>query len=209
MMPIEEIHPWKWYVPPGAKTVIVGTFPPTRRNWSYDFFYPNINNYFWRIMAALAGQELQCFSGEEAVSERKALLDRLQVGLSDMGQIIYRTEDNSMDENLHIVEYMDILRLLDENPSVGKLVFTSSSGKASAARWFKDYLAMRGIRYNISKGARPLRSRLKLQGRPVELVLLYSTSPRVGAMVSFDKLVGLFGEEIHLPPTPSQGGGGV
>ena len=206
-MPVAEIHPWKWYVPPGAKTVIIGTFPPTLRNWSYDFFYPNKNNYFWRILAALAGQELHSFSGEEAVSERKALLDRLQVGLSDMGQVICRMDDNSLDENLQIVEYMDIFRLLDENPAVNKLIFTSSSGKTSAARWFKNYLAIQGIQYNIPKGTRPLRSRLELRGRAVEIVLLYSTSPRVGAVISFEKLTGLFGE--HLPPVPSEGGGGA
>jgi G:T/U-mismatch repair DNA glycosylase len=195
-MPIEEMHPWKWYVPSGAKTVIIGTFPPTLRNWSYDFFYPNKNNYFWRILAALAGEELQYFSGDEAVSERKALLDRLQVGLSDMGQVIRRMEANSMDENLQIVEYMDIFRLLDENPTVNKFVFTSSSGKSSAARWFKNYLAIHGIRYDIPKGARPLRSRLELRGRSVEVVILYSTSPRVGAMIPFDALTGLFGREL-------------
>ena len=208
-MPTTEIHPWKWYVPPGAKTVIIGTFPPTRRNWSYDFFYPNKNNYFWRILAALAGRKLQYLSGEEAVSERKALLDHLQVGLSDMGQTIRRMEDNSMDENLQIVEYMNILQLLDENPLVNKLVFTSSSGKASAVRWFKNYLAIHGIQYNIPKGTRPLRSRLELCGRMVEIVILYSTSPRVGAMIPFEKLTELFGWEIHLPPAPSQGVGDV
>ena len=196
-MSTKETHPWKWHIPLGAKTVIIGTFPPTRRNWSYNFFYPNKNNYFWRILAALAGQELQHFSGEEAVRERESLLDRLQVGLSDMGHIICRMEDNSMDENLQVVEYMDILRLLDENPSVGKLIFTSSSGKASAARWFKEYLAMRGIRYSIPKGMRPLRTQLELQGRAVEVVLLYSTSPRVGATIPFEKLTGLYGEELR------------
>ncbi|MDR2805376.1 MAG: hypothetical protein LBB85_07015 [Dysgonamonadaceae bacterium] len=192
----EERHPWNWYVPFGAKAVIIGTFPPTLRNWSYDFFYPNKNNYFWRIMAVLDGRKIQHISGQEAVAERKAILDRLRVGLSDMGKTIRREEDNSMDENLHIVEYMDILRLLEENPSVNKLIFTSSSGKVSAIRWFKDYLNMRGIQYPLPKGPRPLHRRLELQGRPVEVVLLYSTSPRVGATVSFNTLTELFAQEI-------------
>ncbi|MDR1527577.1 MAG: hypothetical protein LBS46_07935 [Dysgonamonadaceae bacterium] len=195
-MSTEEKHPWNWYVPSGAKTVIIGTFPPTLRNWSYDFFYPNKNNYFWRIMAVLAGRELRYFSGTEAVTERKAILDQLCVGVSDMGKTIRRKEDNSMDENLYIVEYMDILQLLDENPSVEKLIFTSSSGKVSAARWFKDYLFSLGIQYRLPKGRRPLRCLLELQGKPIEVVLLYSTSPRVGATVPFDKLTELFGQEI-------------
>ncbi|MDR0543024.1 MAG: uracil-DNA glycosylase family protein, partial [Dysgonamonadaceae bacterium] len=84
----EEIHPWNRYIPAEAKSIIIGTFPPTRRNWSYDFFYPNKNNYFWRIMARIAGSPLQYFSGKEAVEERKNILNRLGIGVSDMGRII-------------------------------------------------------------------------------------------------------------------------
>jgi G:T/U-mismatch repair DNA glycosylase len=49
----QEIHPWNWYCPSEAKSLIIGTFPPTLRNWSFDFFYPNKNNYFWKIMARI------------------------------------------------------------------------------------------------------------------------------------------------------------
>jgi G:T/U-mismatch repair DNA glycosylase len=196
-MPTEEKHPWNWYVPSGATTVIIGTFPPTRRNWSYDFFYPNKNNYFWRIMAALAGRELQHFSGAKAVEERKAILDQLHTGVSDMGKTIRRRDDNSLDENLQIVEYMDIFRLLDENPSVRKILFTSSSGQSSAVRWFTDYLALHGIRFRLPKGRRPLRYPLEWPGRDIEVVVLYSTSARVGATVSFDTLTELYGQEIN------------
>ena len=129
----EEIHPWKWYVPAGAKSIIIGTFPPTFRNWSYNYFYPNKNNFFWRILARIAGKPLQYFSGEEAVEERRIILDQLKIGVSDMGKIIRRTDGNSSDENLEIVEYMDIFRILEEKPSLRKIIFTSSTGKSSVA----------------------------------------------------------------------------
>ena len=96
----EEIHPWDSYVPAGAKSIIIGTFPPMLRNWSYDFFYPNRNNYFWRIMSRIAGSPLQYFSGAKAVEERKNMLNQLGVGVSDMGKVICRTDENSSDENL-------------------------------------------------------------------------------------------------------------
>ena len=192
----QEIHPWNWYLPAGARTVVIGTFPPTLRNWSYNFFYPNKNNYFWKIMAQIAQQELQFFSGEEAVAERKRILQRLHLGLSDMGKIVRRAEGNSLDENLEAVEYMDVFQLLDENPSIRKILFTSSSGKSSAIQWFKEYLSLRGIPYQIPKGPRPLKNQIDLNGRILEIVILYSTSPRVGATVSFEKLVELFEKEI-------------
>ena len=191
-----ETHPWNWYLPSGAKTIIIGTFPPTLRNWSYDFFYPNKNNYFWKIMSKIAGIELQSFSGNEAVEERKEILNQLMLGVSDMGKVIRRTKDSSMDEDLEVVEYMDVFQILKENPAVDKIIFTSSSGKSSAIRWFKDYLASKEIIYKIPKGTRPLKSVLDINGRLIEIVLLYSTSPRAGAAISFDKLVELYRSEI-------------
>jgi len=191
-----ETHPWNWYLPADAKTIIIGTFPPTLRNWSYDFFYPNKNNYFWKIMSKIAGVELQSFSGNEAVEERKEILNQLMLGVSDMGKVIRRTKDSSMDEDLEVVEYMDVFQILKENPTVDKIIFTSSSGKSSAIRWFKDYLASKEIIYKIPKGKRPLKSVLDINGRLIEIVLLYSTSPRAGAAISFDKLVELYRSEI-------------
>ncbi len=39
-----EHHRWNNYVPSHAKTLIIGTFPTAKRNWSYEFFYPNKRN---------------------------------------------------------------------------------------------------------------------------------------------------------------------
>jgi G:T/U-mismatch repair DNA glycosylase len=192
----KEIHPWRWYHPQGAKTLIIGTFPPIRRHWSFDFFYPNKNNHFWKIMAQIAGYTLQFSSGTEAVIERKKILELLKTGVSDMGKIIQRKTNSSLDQNLEVIEYMDIFQLLKEHPSTQKIIFTSSSGKSSAIRWFKNYLAMQGINFKIPKGERPLRTFIYLNGKNIEIVLLYSTSPRAGAAVSLERLVELYKKEI-------------
>jgi G:T/U-mismatch repair DNA glycosylase len=194
----QEIHPWNWYHPLEAEIIVIGTFPPTLRNWSFDFFYPNKNNYFWKIMSRIAQRELLYFSGEAAVNERKEILEQLRIGVSDMGKIIRRTGNNSSDENLEIVEYMDIFQILKENPSIRKILFTSSSGKSSAIQWFKNYLFAHGIYFTIPKGIRPLRNFVEINGKNIEIVLLYSTSPRAGAAVSLERLVQLFKDEINL-----------
>jgi G:T/U-mismatch repair DNA glycosylase len=123
-------------------------------------------------------------------------LNNLKLGVSDMGQIIRRKTDSSLDQNLEIVAYMDILKLLEENPSVRKLIFTSSSGKSSAIEWFKNYLSLHGIPFKIPQGKRPRRTYFAFNGKSFEVVLLYSTSPRAGAAVSFDVLTELFFNEI-------------
>src|SRR5829696_874597 len=108
-MQAEEVHPFKLYAPPGSSILMVGTFPPTRRNWSYEFFYPNKQNLFWKIMADIAGKELLHFSGLEAVEERKQILEVLNVAITDMGLKIARTNESSLDEHLDAIEFMDIL----------------------------------------------------------------------------------------------------
>ena len=137
-MQSEEIHPFKLYVPPGSRMLIVGTFPPTKRNWSYEFFYPNKQNLFWGILARIARRQLQHFSGTAAVEERKEILKLLSLGITDMGLRISRNKESSLDENLQAIEYMDILQILDQRPFINKIIFTSSSGKTSAARWFVE-----------------------------------------------------------------------
>ena len=51
-MTIEE-HPLKPFLPDGARVLFLGSFPPPRKRWSMDFFYPNWLNDFWRIMGLI------------------------------------------------------------------------------------------------------------------------------------------------------------
>ncbi len=195
MEPVEQ-HPWNWYGPADSKTLLVGTFPPTRRNWSFDFFYPNKRNFFWKIIAAITGKELLHTSGEAAVTERKALLDQLKITITDMGKTIIRQDNNSLDENLKALEYMDIFQILEERPAIKKIIFTSSSGKVSAARWFQHYLETRGIKHRYPKTLKPVKSELLINGRPIELVILFSPSARAANRISFENLVDLYRDEL-------------
>nr|WP_294862628.1 hypothetical protein [uncultured Fluviicola sp.] len=194
----KELHPWNWFAPENSKVLIVGTFPPTQRNWSFDFFYPNKANFFWRVIARIAETELHYPGGELAVEERKDLLRKLHVAVTDMGQHILRSENSSLDENLSVVEFMNIFQILDENPGIRKLIFTSSSGKESAARWFNRFLAMKEISHRFPTGKRPIRSSFQYRDRTIELVVLYSTSPRAANRISFENLVELYKNEILL-----------
>lgn len=191
-----ELHPWNWFAPENSRVLIVGTFPPTKRNWSFDFFYPNKANFFWRIIARIAETELHYPTGELAVEERKDLLRKLRVAVTDMGQHILRSDSSSLDENLSVVEYMNIFQILEENPTIRKIIFTSSSGKESAARWFNRFLADREIKHRFPTGKRPIKSSFQYQDRTIELVVLYSTSPRAANRISFDDLVELYKNEI-------------
>lgn len=192
----EELHPWDWFAPENSKTLIIGTFPTARKNWSFDFFYPNKANLFWKVMAEILDTELQFMNGNPATEERKILLRNLNLAVTDMGKHIVRHENSSLDENLTVLEYMDIFRILDEHPTIEKLIFTSSSGKVSAARWFTEFLASKGIKHRFPAGKKPIRSEIHYKEKIIQLVILYSPSPRAANRISFENLVELYRQEI-------------
>ncbi|MDA3616699.1 hypothetical protein [Polluticaenibacter yanchengensis] len=193
---LQEDHPWNWYGPDDSQTLIAGTFPPTRNNWSFDFFYPNKTNFFWRVMSAVANKPLQFIKGEEAVAERKALLDSLKLTVTDMGKTIRRLQNNSLDENLEAITFMDIQHILQQKPGINKIIFTSSSGKSNAAKWFQKYITLLHIPHKFPKGNKPVKSQVTLAGRKIELVILYSPSARAANRISFERLVELYKTEL-------------
>ena len=44
-----EKHPLEPFLPAKAKLLMLGSFPPQKKRWSMDFYYPNLNNDMWRI----------------------------------------------------------------------------------------------------------------------------------------------------------------
>ena len=191
-----EIHPWKWFAPETSRTLIIGTFPTAKRNWKYDFFYPNTANFFWKVMAKAIDKELQHFAGDLAVAERKEILKKLSVAITDMGNRVIRNDNSSLDEKLIPLEYMDIFQILDENPGINKIVFTSSSGKVSASKWFTDYLESKNVIHKFPKGQKPLKSELKYKDKVIQLVIAYSPSRRASNRISFNKLAEMYKNEI-------------
>lgn len=190
------MHPWKWFAPDNSRVLIVGTFPTAKRNWHYDFFYPNTANLFWSVMTAVAETELKYFSGDEAVMERKSILQKLKVSVTDMGLHVVRNDKSSLDEKLVPLKYMDIFQILSENPSIKKIVFTSSSGKVSAAKWFSNFLQEQNIQHKFPKNKKPIRSFIQHNDNQIELVILYSTSRRAANRISFAKLVEMYKTEL-------------
>ena len=49
---IEE-HPLEPFLPSNATLLMLGSFPPQKKRWSMDFFYPNLQNDMWRIFGLI------------------------------------------------------------------------------------------------------------------------------------------------------------
>ena len=74
-MPIER-HPLRPFFPEGAEILVLGSFPPPRTRWRMEFFYPNYQNDFWRIVGLVFFGDSERFllpaaHTEAGVPERK------------------------------------------------------------------------------------------------------------------------------------------
>jgi len=45
-----ERHPLRPFLPPNARLLMLGSFPPPRKRWCMDFFYPNRTKVCFTLM---------------------------------------------------------------------------------------------------------------------------------------------------------------
>ena len=60
LLNIEE-HPLEPFLPANAVLLMLGSFPPQKKRWSMDFFYPNLQNDMWRIVGLIFFQDKEIY----------------------------------------------------------------------------------------------------------------------------------------------------
>ncbi len=126
--PATERHPLPPFLPLQARLLMLGSFPPPRRRWSMDFFYPNWSNDMWRIWGYIAKGDKNHFvlPGEKRFDQKKIeqFCRDTGIALYDTAEEVVRLKGNASDNFLHIVRPTDICRLLQQLPSCHTLVAT-------------------------------------------------------------------------------------
>jgi G:T/U-mismatch repair DNA glycosylase len=69
-MEIEQ-HPLEPFLPGNARLLMLGSFPPQRKRWSMEFYYPNWNNDMWRIAGLLFFNDKDHFADKSQKAFRK------------------------------------------------------------------------------------------------------------------------------------------
>ena len=123
-----EYHPLRPFLPENAKVLFLGSFPPQRKRWCMDFYYPNFINDHWRIEGQIffgdknhfVDLEAKCFKIEEIITFCK------EKGLAffDTSTAIRRLQDNASDKFLEVVEPTDIHALISHLPHLHAIVTT-------------------------------------------------------------------------------------
>ena len=123
-----EYHPLKPFLPEGAKILFLGSFPPQRKRWCIDFFYPNWINDHWRIQGQVFFGDKNHFVCE---GEKRFKLDEIVrhceekgIAFFDTSTAVRRLKDNASDKFLEVVEPTDIAALTNQLPHLRAIVTT-------------------------------------------------------------------------------------
>ena len=123
-----ERHPLKPFLPPSAKVLMLGSFPPPRARWSMDFFYPNFQNDMWRVLGLIFYADKNRFViADERRFDYEAVVrfcTETGIAIFDTASAVRRLKDNASDKFLEIVEPTDLAALLSQIPDCHTIVTT-------------------------------------------------------------------------------------
>ena len=135
-----EYHPLIPFLPENAKVLFLGSFPPQRKRWCMDFYYPNFINDHWRI-------EGQIFFGDKnhfvdlknkrfKIDEIVAFCQEKGLAFFDTSTAIRRLQDNASDKFLEVVEPTDIRALIKQLPHLRAIITTGEKATETICTYF-------------------------------------------------------------------------
>ena len=136
-----EYHTLKPFLPTNARVLFLGSFPPPKKRWCMDFFYPNFINDHWRIEGQIwfgdknhfVNLDRKCFKMNEIVS----FLNEKGIALFDTATAVNRLKDNASDAFLEIVEHTDIEPLLSQMPQCHAIATTGEKATTEVCDYYK------------------------------------------------------------------------
>ena len=167
--PQVERHPFEPFLPKGAKVLMLGSFPPQRKRWSMEFYYPNFINDFWRIIGIIFFDDKDWFVDASAkrfkLQEIKEFCSEKGIAMFDTAVAVRRLKDNASDKFLEVVEATDIPALLRRIPDCLAVVVTGEKASATLCGTF-----------GTEPPAVGEYSSFTFEGRPMRLYRMPSTS---------------------------------
>ncbi|MBP5799354.1 MAG: uracil-DNA glycosylase family protein [Prevotella sp.] len=123
-----EYHPLVPFLPEHAKVLFLGSFPPQRKRWCIDFYYPNFINDHWRIEGEVFFGNRHHFVDEKEkrfkTEQIVAFCQEKGIAFFDTSIAIRRLQDNASDKFLEVVEPTDIPTLISHLPHLKAIVTT-------------------------------------------------------------------------------------
>ena len=131
-----EYHPLIPFLPENAKVLFLGSFPPQRKRWCMDFYYPNFINDHWRIEGQIFFGDKNHFVDVKAkrfkIDEIVAFCQEKGLAFFDTSTAIRRLQDNASDKFLEVEERTDIRALLQQLPYCRAIITTGEKHHPSS-----------------------------------------------------------------------------
>lgn len=125
-----EYHPLHPFLPANAKVLFMGSFPPQRKRWSMDFFYPNFINDHWRIIGKVFYDDKEYFVDEKCKTFKldsiKTFLCQTGIAYYDTAMAVRRLKNNASDKYLEVVIPTDVRALASKLPDLSVIVTTGA-----------------------------------------------------------------------------------
>jgi G:T/U-mismatch repair DNA glycosylase len=123
-----ERHPLQPFLPHNCQLLMLGSFPPSKKRWCMDFFYPNFINDMWRIFGLVFFEDKLHFVDTEHKMFHKDAIETFLInrgiGIFDTACAIRRTNNTASDKFLEVVEATDLDALLRNIPLCKAVVTT-------------------------------------------------------------------------------------
>jgi hypoxanthine-DNA glycosylase len=145
------VHPLPPFVPEGARVLVLGTFPSPKSR-ERELYYGNPQNRFWRVMAALAGRELEAIEPAACY----ALAEELGLALWD---VVASCEiEGAADSTIANVEPNDVAGLLGRTG----IEAVATTGTKAAALWRRWDAHVTGVEVFALPSTSPANARMSL-----------------------------------------------
>lgn len=133
-----ESHPFEPFLPPDARLLMLGTFPPARKRWAMPFYYPNFTNDMWRIFGLCYFHDKDRFViTAEKTYDQAAIVSFLReqgIAMYDTCTRIVRTTGTASDKDLLIVEETRLADLLGRLPRCRAVITAGQLATTVACR---------------------------------------------------------------------------
>lgn len=135
MPAVIETHPLDPFLPPAARLLMLGSFPPPQTRWKMPFYYPNLQNDMWRIFGLIFFADRDHFLTADGKgfreTELRTFLTATGIAISDTAQRVERLRGNAADQSLRILEPMNLAALLDHLPACRAIITTGALATAT------------------------------------------------------------------------------
>lgn len=141
-----EKHPLQPFLPPNAKVILLGSFPPPKKRWKMEFYYPNLQNDMWRIMGIIFFNNKNYFIDIEnkkfKEEDIKKFLMQQGIAIYDMAEEVIRHQNNAADKHLEVIKLIDIEEIFKKIPNCNAIITTGDKATQALIQSLNTSVAM-------------------------------------------------------------------